>query len=327
LKDFRLYVTAYSLRHYSSWDVEALRNWVFEGSQDNQRWSIIGTYLNDQSLNARGAARTWLVKNPNVPFRFFRVRQIGPNSNKHLYLAISGMELYGRLMRVKGGGSNPTEKSGRKHGSHSDKPSKPSKKSASRMLPESEKQNLRKHLEAGKGLAFRYHNDLDENGIVYFLGTNWKTDEWKNPALERGVIQVSSSRLAKDSAPAWSVVGRKVVRCVCFPERQNWFLIDFKDKYVRPSRYTLRHYSSWETEALRNWVLEGSVDLQKFQILREHRNDTKLYGIGATATWKLEVKGRYRAFRIRQFGLNSNNHLYLSLSGFEIYGEMYFHPK
>jgi len=317
LVNFRMSPTAYSLRHYSSWDVEALRNWVFEGSVDGQKWNILGTYLNDKSLAQRGAARTWILKKTNTAFRHFRVRQIGPNSNNHHYLACSGMELYGRLYKVK------------KTASSSRPPSSSNNSSShvpSRLLPVSEKENLRRHLDAGKGLAFRYHSDLDENGICYFLGTNWKTEHWKNPAL-RGVINVSSSRLAKDSKPAYSIVGREVVRAVCFPERQNWFLIDFKDKYIRPSRYTLRHYSSWDTEALRNWVLEGSVDLQKFQILREHRNDPKLNGIGATATWRLEVRGRYRAFRIRQFGLNSNNHLYLSLSGFEIYGEMYLYPK
>lgn len=312
LREFRLFPTAYSLRHYSSWDVEALRNWVFEGSNDNTRWNILGTYLNDTSLSTRGASRTWILKKSNMPYRYFRVRQIGPNSNKHLYLSCSGMELYGRLMRTKVKTNAPKVETAAPN--------------TSRKLPLAEKENLRKHLEAGKGLAFRYHSDLDENGICYFLGTNWKTEEWKNPAL-MGVINVTSSRLAKDSVPAYAAVGRSVVRLVCFPERQNWFCIDFKDKYVRPTRYTLRHYSSWETEALRNWVLEGSVDMQRFQILREHRNDTKLYGIGATASWKLDVKGRYRAFRIRQFGLNSNNHLYLSISGFEIYGEMYLYPK
>ena len=35
----------------------------------------------------------------------------------------------------------------------------------------------------------------------------------------------------------------------------------------------------------------------------------------------------YRAFRIRQYGQNSNKHWYLALSGIEFYGEIYFRPK
>ena len=35
----------------------------------------------------------------------------------------------------------------------------------------------------------------------------------------------------------------------------------------------------------------------------------------------------YRAFRIRQYGHNSNKHWYLALSSVEFYGEIYFRPK
>ncbi len=36
--------------------------------------------------------------------------------------------------------------------------------------------------------------------------------------------------------------------------------MDLVDKYVQPTAYTLRHYSSWDVEALRNWNFEGSND-------------------------------------------------------------------
>ena len=72
---------------------------------------------------------------------------------------------------------------------------------------------------------------MDENGIVYFLGTNWKTDEWKNPALERGVIQVSSSRLAKDSAPAWSVTDVNPSITVKVQETSKFFSVFRKTKF------------------------------------------------------------------------------------------------
>lgn len=34
-----------------------------------------------------------------------------------------------------------------------------------------------------------------------------------------------------------------------------------------------RHYSSWDTECLRNWVLEGSNDALKWTTLMHHRDD------------------------------------------------------
>ncbi len=58
--------------------------------------------------------------------------------------------------------------------------------------------------------------------------------------------------------------------------------------------------------------------------LRAHRNDTSLNHKGAVATWPIWSKGaKYKCFRIRQIGVNSNKHYYLSCSGFEIYGDVY----
>ncbi len=92
----------------------------------------------------------------------------------------------------------------------------------------------------------------------------------------------------------------------------------FRNLYIRVTHYTLRHYDSWDTECLRNWYLEGSNDLKKFKIIKEHRKDKSLFGKGSTHTWSVDTKSkRYRAFRIRQFGHNSNKHWYLALSGVE----------
>jgi hypothetical protein len=49
-------------------------------------------------------------------------------------------------------------------------------------------------------------------------------------------------------------------RCATKPHANSWILVDLVDKYVQPTAYTLRHYSSWDVEALRNWNFEGSND-------------------------------------------------------------------
>merc|ERR1719216_27357 len=196
-----------------------------------------------------------------------------------------------------------------------------------REMARQEKQRLIHHLSAGNGYPFYYTKDFDECGILHFLGTDWRTAPWKNPA-EMGVVTVTSSRLGKDSAPATAICGRSVVRCVCMAEKNNWFMIDFRNLYIRLTHYTLRHYDSWDTECLRNWYLEGSNDLKKFKIIKEHKKDKSLFGKGAAHTWQVDTKGkRYRAYRIRQFGHNSNKHWYLACSGVEMYGEIYFKPR
>jgi hypothetical protein len=36
---------------------------------------------------------------------------------------------------------------------------------------------------AQMGRVFEYSSDFDENGVIHYLGTNGRKNEWKNPAL------------------------------------------------------------------------------------------------------------------------------------------------
>jgi hypothetical protein len=108
------------------------------------------------------------------------------------------------------------------------------------------------------GMEFIFQHDLDANGILYWLGTQRGTRPWANPA-DLGLVQVTSVPLAiaPRSEPASAIVGRSLCRCVTLPNRESWFVIDLLNVWVRPTAYTLRHYSSWDTEALRDWKLQG----------------------------------------------------------------------
>ena len=41
---------------------------------------------------------------------------------------------------------------------------------------------------------FNYESDGDENGILFWLGTNYGQNKWKNPASQ-GLVTLSSSRV------------------------------------------------------------------------------------------------------------------------------------
>lgn len=170
--------------------------------------------------------------------------------------------------------------------------------------------------------TFSYHSDFDGLGIITYLAGGLQ--HYRNPA-ETGLINVSSSTLASDSKPASAIIGNAVVRCVTAPKINAWFMIDFNMRAIAPSHYSLRHYSSWDTEALRTWTFEASIDGQNWVILSSHVNDASLNAKGATHTWTLPMNSTpvfYRYFRVMQRGLNSNRHHYMALSGFEIYGQM-----
>ena len=90
--------------------------------------------------------------------------------------------------------------------------------------------------------------------------------------------------------------------------------------------FLFRHCISFDSECIRNWVIEGSNDTTSgangsWTLLRQ---DETINRKGASATFDIEpslVQGRsFSKFRIRQTGVNSNSHHYLACSGFEIYG-------
>lgn len=170
--------------------------------------------------------------------------------------------------------------------------------------------------------TYVYQSDFDGQGIVAYLAGGLAN--YNNPA-EKGLIKITSSPLSHDSEPATAIVGNEVVRCVTAARANSWFALDFGERSIAPTHYTLRHYNSWDTEALRTWTFEASVDGQNWVILRSHLDDTSLNAKGATHTWNVPSESTptyYRYFRILQRGLNSNRHHYLALSGFEIYGRM-----
>ena len=111
---------------------------------------------------------------------------------------------------------------------------------------------------------------------------------------------------------------RSVVRCVSLPQPKQWFCVDLRDKRIAPTHYTLRHYDTYDSEALRTWQLQGSNDGVTWDILRQHFNDKGLDRKGATYTWPIWGARPYRLLRIVQTGVNSNNNHYLACSGMEV---------
>jgi hypothetical protein len=92
-------VTTDTLRHYSSYDVEALRNWRVDASTDGVTWTTLREHVDDAALAAKGASHTWVLTSPACDefYTHFRVFMTGKNSNTNWYLALSGFELYGTL--------------------------------------------------------------------------------------------------------------------------------------------------------------------------------------------------------------------------------------
>jgi E3 ubiquitin-protein ligase HECTD1 len=186
-----------------------------------------------------------------------------------------------------------------------------------------------KKLRESKYQTFKHSYDFDENGIIYFIGTNGKTSsEWVNPA-QYGLVSVTSSDgrnlpygrvediLSRDSS---------ALNCHTNDDKKSWFSIDL-GLYVIPSAYTLRHARGYGRSALRNWYFQMSRDGTTWTTLYTHSDDTSLNDPGSTSTWPIETSPDeyqgWRHVRIQQAGKNASGQThYLSLSGFEIYGQV-----
>lgn len=187
---------------------------------------------------------------------------------------------------------------------------------------------LKKLKESKSGIVFKHQHDFDENGLIYFIGTNGKTTEWVNPA-QYNLVQVTSSEGKQlPYGKLEDILSRDTISVNCHTKdnKKAWFAVDL-GVYIVPNAYTLRHARGYGRSALRNWMLQASKDGVTWQTLVTHTDDKSLAEPGSTNTWPIvcspdENQG-FRHIRIQQNGRNASGQThYLSLSGFEIYGRV-----
>lgn len=187
--------------------------------------------------------------------------------------------------------------------------------------------NFVKRLKEGQTITFSHQQDFDQNGLLYWIGTNGKTvQEWINPAQYNLVVVTSSEGRNLPYGKLEDILSRDsaALNCHTNDDKKAWFAIDL-GVWIIPSLYTLRHARGYGRSALRNWQFQVSKDGQNWITLFDHKNDTTLNDPGSTASWPLtptkeETQG-WRHIRLQQNGKNASGQThYLSLSGFEIYG-------
>ena len=91
----------YTIRTHSSWSTSwNPKQFVIEGSNDNNNWTKIDEQNNCQSLNEGNYIHTFSIKNTQNSefFKFIRIRQTGPNWSGSHHLFINSIEFYGFLI-------------------------------------------------------------------------------------------------------------------------------------------------------------------------------------------------------------------------------------
>ncbi|KAG5675368.1 hypothetical protein PVAND_005277 [Polypedilum vanderplanki] len=187
---------------------------------------------------------------------------------------------------------------------------------------------LKKLKENKNNNVFKHQHDFDENGIIYYIGSNGKSTDWVNPG-QYGLVTITSSEGRQlPYGKLEDILSRESISVNCHTKdnKKAWFAIDL-GMFVLPSAYTLRHARGYGRSALRNWLFQMSKDGVNWVTLVTHVEDKSLVEPGSTYTWQIEcppdeTQG-YRHVRIQQNGRNASGQThYLSLSGFEIYGKV-----
>jgi hypothetical protein len=95
-RGMRVRPTHYTLRSHVRANWASVRSWVLEASGDGQEWTELDRHENIDDLCSQ-QPRTYPVAT-ETNWRFFRVRQTGPNSKRNWKLAISAIEFFGILV-------------------------------------------------------------------------------------------------------------------------------------------------------------------------------------------------------------------------------------
>lgn len=171
--------------------------------------------------------------------------------------------------------------------------------------------------------VFHYKNDFDKYGVLYWMGSNFRTVAWEHPSSNSDLAKRVSSDKEGSASDLLDHEHIKKKRSCTEAEQESWWRVELSKKYsLYLTHYTLRHGRDNGDSFLRNWQLEGSLDGSTWKVLKKHNNDNSLRKPSSyTATWSVEEEtGAFRFFHIVQTGKNSSKDFGIYLTGMELYG-------
>lgn len=109
-------------------------------------------------------------------------------------------------------------------------------------------------------------------------------------------------------------------------EMNNWIKIDFKERRVVPTEYSIRTAKCYGVNGHhpKSWVIECSNDNERWEVLDEENNCSHLNGPSMVHTFKIknQTPDEFRYIQIRQTGPDWAGSNFLVIESFEIYGQL-----
>lgn len=168
---------------------------------------------------------------------------------------------------------------------------------------------------------------FDNNGVLYWIGTNGRETEYINPYTSGEInISLNCKWYATDAAVYVEHNPTKLIHNPNYP--CTWFELDLgSNRQLIPNHYCLRGFEKMK-KILKSWELQAKRELNENWItIKSHHNDqSKLilnnqpYPIGS---WSISgIKQPYRYFRILQMDHRDKYSNFLTCSGIELYGTL-----
>lgn len=170
---------------------------------------------------------------------------------------------------------------------------------------------------------FKVNNDEIFKGIIYYLQTRPDAKIGNDLNVFSSSVLDNNARNQPKNVILYDDLGR---RFFSGREKNSWICFDFMGNRVIPTDYTIRSVA-WNPNSChpKSWVIEGSNDQKKWEILDEKINCPLLNGnsIVKTFTIKNDNMKEFRFIRMRSAGTNWSGNSYFALESFEIYGILF----
>ena len=170
-----------------------------------------------------------------------------------------------------------------------------------------------------------YAHDFDENGALYYLGSEGGVKPWENPS-SLGAVKVFSSSIS--SGRVEDLAGRGLSGFKTKNEVNAYIGVDLgPNRGLKVTAYTIRNGNS-SSHTMLSWAFEASNNESDWVVVDRRNHSTSenvkyLSEKGKTSTWGVAGADRpYRYFRIVITERNLAGNYILSISCLELYGSI-----
>jgi hypothetical protein len=164
---------------------------------------------------------------------------------------------------------------------------------------------------------FVFRSDSPFDGFISFL-----SQQHHGNVHDCGIISVTSSGVHSNGYAKHVVDFESSLYAQTSNVSNSWICYDLKDKQMNVSHYSLRSRAAGDGNHPMNWTLEGSLDGNNW-IELDCRNDCReLVGQNLSATFSVSRREFVQQIRLRQHGKDSTGYGYLTVSAFELFGDV-----